>query len=207
MPFLPQGVEPPKTNSLYFRFEQGDNKFRILSDAIVGWIDWQDKKPIRTKEQRQAIDPTKQPKNFWAFKVWDYKEHKLKILEITQAGIQSSIFEFYKNDAWGDPKGYDITVKRDGTDINTRYNLLPTPPTPVNPEITKILNETVCDLEQLFSGGDPFNPKGTESTSTSLSEPSVQPHDEFSPPQEAVSDAPHTQYSKTDEIQESVIPF
>ena len=188
MPFLPQGVEPPKSNSLYFRFEQGDNKFRILSDAIVGWVDWTaEKKPIRSKEQQQAIDATKQPKNFWAFKVWDYKEHKLKILEITQTGIQSSIFDLFKSDSWGDPKGYDLTIKREGTGIETKYNLVPTPPLPVSPQITEILQATVCDLEQLFSGGDPFNPQGTQNLAQTTSQPIS---DEFTHPAEAVSDAP-----------------
>ena len=179
MPFLPQGVEPPKSNSLYFRFEQGDNKFRILSDAIVGWVDWTaEKKPIRSKEQQQAIDATKQPKNFWAFKVWDYKEHKLKILEITQTGIQSSIFDLFKSDSWGDPKGYDLTVKREGTGIETKYNVVPTPPMPANPEIIKILNGTDCDLEQLFvEGGDPFCPKGFKGELVQRTQPPVAPLD------------------------------
>jgi len=159
MSFLPEGYEKPKSNSKYLRFEEGDNRFRILSNAITGWIDWDNKQPIRTKDEpKQTIDPSKPAKHFWAFVVWDYREKAIKILEITQSGIQNDIFNYHNDANWGDPKGFDLNVKRKGKDMNTKYSVIPTPPMPLHPEIKKLYSEINIDLNELYRGGDPFNP-------------------------------------------------
>ena len=38
--FLPENYEVPKGESKYMKFEQGDNKFRILAKPIFGWEAW-----------------------------------------------------------------------------------------------------------------------------------------------------------------------
>ena len=75
MSFLPENYQVPKKNTGYLKFGQGTTKFRILSNSITGWIDWKDKKPIRSKNQKEimikSLDPSK-VKHFWSFVVWDY---------------------------------------------------------------------------------------------------------------------------------------
>jgi len=160
MPFLPENYEKPETNSKYYKFKSGDNIFRILSEAIVGYVDWKDKKPIRTEEKpERSIDPKRPYKHFWAFVIWDYRDEAIKILEITQSTIQDAIFNFHSNKNWGDPKGYDLNIHRVGEEMDTKYTVIPTPPKTLPIEIEKLYLETPIDLMELYKGDDPFNPK------------------------------------------------
>lgn len=172
--FLPQGYAGvPKTNSKYLKFEEGQNKFRILSSAITGFIDWtEDKKPLRTKEQpQQLVNPSKPAKHFWAFVVFDYKAQEVKILEITQVTIQSAIYDLHCDTNWGSPLNYDITVKKTGKDMETKYSVIPTPPMPLKPEIKQLYEGLKIDLNALYDNGDPFGQVATENASNSVSEP------------------------------------
>jgi len=114
MSFLPDGYEKPASNSSYYKFASGDNRFRILSSAIVGWLDWDNKKPVRTKERPETLfDQTKPAKHFWAFVIYDYREKAVKILEITQSTIQEAIYNLHSEEGWGNPAGYGLNVKKD----------------------------------------------------------------------------------------------
>jgi hypothetical protein len=46
--------------------------------------------------------------------VWNYIDKQVQILEITQASIRKALEELEANEDWGDLRGYDITVKREG---------------------------------------------------------------------------------------------
>ena len=159
MGFLPEGYQKPASNSRYLKFEQGENKFRILSDAIIGYIDWKregDKKvPVRTKEQMPQMSDNK-PKHFWSFVVWDYTSSSIKILEITQTTIQSAIYDLHADDNWGDPKGYDLNVVKKGEKMETKYNVIPTPPKDLAESIKTEYAKTRVDLNKLYSNEDPF---------------------------------------------------
>lgn len=49
--FLPTGYAVPKAPSDYMKFEDGKNKFRILSAPLMGFMYWtKDKKPVRQAE-------------------------------------------------------------------------------------------------------------------------------------------------------------
>ena len=154
--FLPDNYVKPVSKSNYFKFEQGENKFRILSPAITGWLDWTpDKKPLRSREERAPLQD-KRPKHFWAFLVWDYATEQVKVLEITQATIQNSIYELHMDSSWGDPKGYDINVKKKGEKLETEYTVVPTPPAPLTDEIKMAYGKLNVTLEKLYENGDPF---------------------------------------------------
>jgi len=156
--FLPNNYEAPASNSNYMRFEDGKNKFRVLSSAIVGWIDWsKERKPIRTKTEPEIlVDPSKPAKHFWCFVVWDYKDSTVKILEVTQVGIRNSILALVNDEAWGDPKNFDITVTREGKDFDTKYATMPAPHSDAPSEALVTYTGMKIDLEQLFVNGDPF---------------------------------------------------
>lgn len=157
--FLPPDYEAPKNESAYMRFKNGENKFRILSKPIIGWLDWKDNKPLRFHMKNKPvkpIDPAKSIKHFWAFVVWDYADGKIKILEITQSGIQTSIQSLSRDEEWGSPFDYDIKVIRKGEKLDTEYSVQPSPKKPIADEVQAALINATIDLEQLFSGGDPF---------------------------------------------------
>jgi hypothetical protein len=97
--FLNSNYEIPQTSN-HMKFEIGDNKFRVLSSAIVGFEYWNEaNKPIRRRENWNVVpDDIKMDKDgnikishFWAFVVYNYSAKKIQILEITQKGIMKYI--------------------------------------------------------------------------------------------------------------------
>ena len=170
--FLPKGYEAPKTEGGYFKFEQGQNKFLILSSAITGWEYWNTlNKPIRVKTAPESIPsdirldkeglPTK-TKHFWAFAVWNFKTEKVEVLQITQSSIRSSIQSILENEEWGSPVlTYALNVGRTGEGLDTEYTVTPSPKKVIDKEITdewSRLQEAGFDLQELFAGGNPFSP-------------------------------------------------
>lgn len=158
--FLPSAyVAPAKSNGSYMKLLKGENRIRILSKPIIGWLDWDNKKPLRFKfneKPSKPIDPSKPIKHFWAFVIWDCVENKIKIMEITQSGIQQSIQALTKDADWGSPFEYDIKIIRAGDGMETTYTINPVPHKPVYDAVKDLFKRTYIDLEQLFVGGDPF---------------------------------------------------
>lgn len=162
--FMPDEYEVPKTVSGYAKLEDGDNKFRILSKPIIGWVDWKDQKPVRfamNNKPEKPFDPAKEIKHFWAVIAWNCVAQRLQILEITQGGLQKKIIELSDNADWGAPYKYDITITKEGTGLKTKYSLVPSPPKPISEEIIEAFKAKPIQLDLLFTSDDPFIPKGT----------------------------------------------
>jgi hypothetical protein len=163
--FLPDDYKVPASGGNYMKFQDGENTFRILSSAIVGWQYWnKDSKPVRSKtkwaEVPQDIKVEKDGKvsikHFWAFPVWNYEAKAVQILEVTQQTVMNGIKALVDNKKWGDPKGFDITVTRTGEGFDTEYSVMPNPHTPIEDEILAICEKKTINLENLYSGADPF---------------------------------------------------
>ncbi len=157
--FLPQDYSQPKTRGNYLKIERGETRFRILSKAITGWLDWDDKKPIRFRMENKPvkpIDPEQAIKHFWAFVVWDYKDNAIKVLEITQTSVQNAIKALVDDNDWGNPFGYDIKITKSGEKMETKYVVSPAPHKPISEEMKEALRNTPVNLDALYSGGDPF---------------------------------------------------
>ena len=172
MNFLPKNedgteYEVPASAGNYMRFEQGDNKFRVLSSAIVGWVGWvkEEGKPVpkRFRMDEKPIDLTQFEKqkinHFWAFVIWNYQIEKVQILEITQKGIMKTIKTYTEDEDRGDPKEYDIVINREGEDLNTKYGVSVKPKKELSSEAKQEYEETKVELEALFEGKDPFGEK------------------------------------------------
>ena len=156
---MPDGYEVPKGESNYLKFQSGENKFRILSQPVIGWLDWQDKKPLRFPISQKPLSPIvadKPIKHFWAMIVWNYNLSAIQILEITQAGIQKSIKALADDDEWGSPYGYDIKVTKSGEKLETEYKVNPSPHKHVTQEMLDAFNKKPIYLGALFQGADPF---------------------------------------------------
>lgn len=165
--FLGSDYKLPETSN-YMRFKEGDNKFRVLSSAIIGWEYWtEDNKPVRRRENWNTVpDDIKTEKDgsvrinhFWAFVVWNYEVQKVQILELTQKGIMKYMQSLTKNPKWGDPKGYDIIVNRTGSGLDTEYTCTADPHSELDEKITKQYEEMNIRLEAIYDGGDPFGMK------------------------------------------------
>lgn len=164
--FLPPGYQPPKSKTNYLnKFPQGETKFRILSNPIMGYVGWKDKKPIRRRTIEEMKDivfdksmynQTGAPDYFWAMVIWNYNESCVQILELTKLSIMTKITELANDPDWSSPVGYDIKVTRSGEGKKTIYSTNPMPHKDLTEEIKKVVKENPTDLEALFKGENPF---------------------------------------------------
>lgn len=161
MSFLPQGYEPPKSSSRYTKFESGKTtKLRILSNAVVGWGYFTtENKPVRQKDKFQSTPDIKKDgkqKEFWALIVWNYETSQIEICELTQASIKTAIMNLYMDADYGDPKNYDIKIKREGEWLETEYSVLPSPIKEPDPDIITQYQQEDINLEAILTNDDPF---------------------------------------------------
>lgn len=175
--FLPDDYESPKTSSFYMKLQEGENKFRILSRPILGWEDWQDKKPIRFKfheKPEKPVDPKKPIKHFWSMVVWNYNENEIQILHLTQATIRKSLESLCADSDWGSPYFYDLKIVKSGEGMETEYVLNPLPHKKLHPMVEDRFNERRCNLEALFDNEDPFSKDHTYQTEGIFTEDQLQ---------------------------------
>jgi hypothetical protein len=179
MAFLDKNYKVPEIDGNYLRLQQGENQFRIMSEAITGWELWIDNKPVRFREEdsipiemqeKADIDKTtgepKPARHFMAFVIWNRNaspKPKLQIAEFTQNTIKKPLNALNRSKAWGDPigtDGYDILIEKDGEGFDTTYSVTPAPKEKLDKEITEACKKANINLKALFSGDDPFNKGG-----------------------------------------------
>jgi hypothetical protein len=169
--FLPKGYKTPEIQSNYMELEEGQNTFRILSSAIVGYKWWVDtgegsRKPLRVRtaeevptEIKNATDNQAKAKHFWAFTVYNYTTKSIQVLELKQQTIMRAIEALVKNVNWGNPKKYDIIIEKVKTgskDWDVEYSVIPEPPTPLDAGIAELAKNIPVNLDALYNGEDPF---------------------------------------------------
>jgi hypothetical protein len=169
--FLPKGYETPESEQRYMELAEGQNTFRILAPAIVGYEWWEDTgqgdrvpRRVRTAEEvpaevRNATDSRNKAKHFWAFPVFNYQTNTIQVLEIKQQTIMRAIEAFVKNPKWGNPQGYDLTIEKVKTgsrDWDVEYNVIPEPPSQLDEGIAELAKSVPVRLEALYDGQDPF---------------------------------------------------
>jgi hypothetical protein len=169
MAFLPLDYEAPQGGN-YMKLQTGENRFRVLGEAIVGNVFWivnheGGRKPIRRRMNEVIHDDEletrdgkrERVKHFWAFPVWNVKAEQVQILEITQSTIQSAILALHDSPDWGDPKGYDLIVTKSGSGMDTEYNTMPGRACDISADVMRAYMDAGINMDALFSGGDPFN--------------------------------------------------
>lgn len=169
--FFPQTDYSIPTTSNYMKFKEGDNTFRALSSAVVGYEYWRKNKegkdePVRSREMWDEMPrdikynpdgtPTK-INHFWAFVVYNYADKRIQILEITQKGIMKYMMSLVENPKWGKPTGYDLTVNRTGSGFDTEYTTVANPHCAVDSDVAEAYAHKKIDLSKLFTGEDPFS--------------------------------------------------
>tara|TARA_A100001515_G_scaffold128955_1_gene115452 strand:+ start:1211 stop:1717 length:507 start_codon:yes stop_codon:yes gene_type:complete len=138
---------PTSGESSYLKFSQGENRFRILAPPVTGYQYWQDDRaPIRIKTASEAPQGEK-IKHFWQVLV--YSGGAVKILDITQATVQSKLLELDRNSEWGNLLDYDVIVTRSGEGMDTTYSVTPCPKSK--------LDSNVADLLKTFR--EDYNPE------------------------------------------------
>lgn len=169
----PDNYEVPKGESQYMKFEQGDNKFRILEKPIFGWEAWTipdaenpSGKPVRFPMDQKPRDlrlyKNQRANHFWAMPVWNFRTSRVEVLQVTQKTIQQAVENLARSEDWGSPLHYSITVNKEGTTKeDTKYHVAPSPHKEVPEEVKNAWEKVKAngfDLTELYRGGDPFQP-------------------------------------------------
>ena len=169
MSWLPTHVkEPESSGENYLRIETGQTvPVRIIGTwdkgFIEGWEVWEelDGKPTpRRYREKQAIpegEYTDKPRYFWFGII--LHDGQVKVWQINQASIREKIKAYSRNDKYGDPRGYDIVVSRQGSGMDTKYTVIANPPEKLDAESKAIAIEALetVDVEALYAGEDPFD--------------------------------------------------
>lgn len=160
-----KGAEGLNTSS-YMKFEEGNNKFRVLADIEVGYVWWDEtpegKRPRRVRtfeEVPQEVKSRSEDKvqHTWLLEVYNYNVKAIQVLEITQATVQDALRGLEENPDWGDLCTYDVTVKKEGKGLETKYTTSPSPHKDLAKDIMQLHEDTFCNLEAMFRGGNPFD--------------------------------------------------
>lgn len=160
--FLPANYKIPKQDSIFMKFKQGANNFRVITDVTLGYEYWNvNSKPVRMREM-----PDHQPedlgtnddgtlssiKHFWAFFVIDREDEEIKLLIITQTGIMGQINDLLTSIDWDDPKDYDLTVMKKGEGKESRYSVQPSPKEQLTTKESALIEKTELGTDKLVFG-------------------------------------------------------
>ncbi len=157
--FLPEDYQAPRLSNSFMKFQEGENRIRILTHPILGWEDWIDNKPVRYRfnnKPTKSFDAKKPFKHFWSFIVWNYNDEQIQILHLTQSTIRNNIESLCKDNDWGSPFFYDIKITKKTEGIKTQYLVNPLPHKQLDPKIIKCFRDRPCNLEAMFENTDPF---------------------------------------------------
>ncbi len=159
--FFPTDDYKIPSTSNYMKFLEGENAFRVLSSAVVGYEYFNNEnKPVRSRvpfdEMPQDIKKEGRINHFWAFVVYNYDEKRMQILELTQKGIMKTMQAYIKNPKWGSPKEYDFIVTRTGSGLDTEYAVTVNPKSALDKEVSAMYEANPPKVDALFEGKDPF---------------------------------------------------
>lgn len=167
--FLPSKYTP--SVSEFMKLDEGSNIVRIASTPLIGYIWWVDEtgtpkkkgemvkkgdKPIRVGFEDSLPADVESAKEFWMVKVYDFATDSVRVLEITQSTIIRSLNDLIINEKWGDPRNYNLDIKKDGKGQQTKYSVLPEPKEDLDEEIQEKINTSRVDLNRYLSPVDPF---------------------------------------------------
>ena len=172
MSFLPKDYKEP-TQSNYMSFEEGDNTFRILDTATIGWEYWTEKeidgemksRPVRVKEHDSIplrdVNINKfgnlNLSFFWAFPVYNFDAGRIQILTIKQKTVRRGMEKNIKNPKWGDPREYNFVVSREKDESGkTVYTVTTEPKEELDQNIVDKFKSMKIDMQAWMSSDDPF---------------------------------------------------
>lgn len=152
----------------YMKLLPGANQFRIVGSFddgtnIQGMLGWSENKEGKRQPHRWRVGEDapctfeESPKEFWALLVWNYKESRIQILELTQKGLKHELKTLASDtEDWGDPRKYDISITKSRKGLDTSYAMTPKPPKKRADEINEAVKNLKVNLAALYDGGDPF---------------------------------------------------
>ena len=162
---IPKNTVIPSNGGQFAKLKEGENRFRVLSDIVLGWEGWKNNKPFRHEGAVCQIKPEQVDLNqngnlninyFWAMAVWNYTEKRVQTLQLTQKTIMTPLNNLEQNEDWGDLKNYDVIINKQKVGDKTTYTVLGIPPKPLSSEIEKEYKDSKIDLTKLFKSEYPM---------------------------------------------------
>lgn len=157
------GLDIPSSESggLFMKkLEQGENRMRILTTPIPGYVWWpeNENKPKRVQKPGDIATGVKDAKYFWFLTIAINNE--VKFLEIKQKTILNQIKALSDNQEWGEVQEYDITITRSGHDLETQYTVVPNPKKQLDADVVKQWSSIKdrYNADNLFTNGSPLEP-------------------------------------------------
>ena len=152
-----QDYKPAQGGNTYFKFKQGANKFRVVSDIETGYVFWTiDNKPVRSLKRPETVPENIKPdgkiKDTWVCLVYSFDEDAVQIMEVTQMTIIQAMFDLENNEDWGDTKKYNITITRTGEGMDTSYTVMPGKMEDLPEDAQKLVENTDLTLDEMWSG-------------------------------------------------------
>jgi len=200
----PSDYEVPKSDGQYMNFKNpGKYKFRILQKPIFGYEGWKvvegKNKPYRFTMSDKPTDTSSfkdgKLNHFWAMPVFNFNSGHVEVLSIPQKSIQEAIEAYARDADWGSPLGYNLTVTREGSGMDTKYTTLNSPHSELPDEGKAAWEKTQAagfDITELYRGGNPFEPtskpEAPQAAVAAPVEPTVEVTPETAPA--ATQDAP-----------------
>jgi len=87
-----------------------------------------------------------------------YRNAKMKASEVKvyEFGwtVQKQLRNLAHDEDWGDPTGYDITIKREGEGLQTKYFITPRPKKPLSDEDKALIAADKTDLAKAVKAGE-----------------------------------------------------
>lgn len=126
-----------KNGSAYMKLEQGNNVVRIITQPYVFTVCWIKDPQGVPRKVRSALVPTcplikrgEKLQKRWFVGVINRRTGKAEILEISSQ-IISALKDLASDPDWGNPKGYDVDVKRGTPGSQPLYRVVAKPQKPL----------------------------------------------------------------------------
>lgn len=137
---LPADYKAPVGSDIFMKMAKAGSpiKFIIVGPAITGYSYWtNDKQCIRSREKptetpniKVEDGKTDRVSHFWMLPVFDCATETVKVLDITQRGIQTELQEIYDSGDYnlGDlSEPTAIKISATGENLRTKYSIRPIP--------------------------------------------------------------------------------
>jgi len=142
---------------------------RVLLPLITGVEVWDSKnKPHRFASMEDfaasGVQVREEPgrksiKSFWATAVWRVSTKEIAVWAFTQKTVRDALSQLAESKKWGALDGYDISITKSGSGMDTEYSVMPCGKEPLAPEAQAAwdeLKERWVGPDALFHGADPW---------------------------------------------------
>jgi len=146
---------PPPVESVWLKLEEGTTTLRILShsvNSVTHFVKSEKKSHDCTGEVKtcQYCQKNNKPRQQWAYLVL-LRNEKNPTIKVAKFGwsIFKTILDLSKDKDYGDPRSYDVKIKRVGQDLDTEYTVIPGKDFPYNDqEMAILMPEDLVDPEK-----------------------------------------------------------